>query len=151
MTCMTLTRAEVDAAHMAISIMWIEHELEHDPEAEPLLSALLKFNTAVRTWGGENTAKQVYVAEEVTRNKERVTIEAVEALPSKAKVKMELLVQWKCFCDPPSEACCFCQGSGHMKRWMPAKLLTYLKGSSFSVVALRKVGSWRQAPAPSKT
>jgi len=150
MTSMTLTRAEVVAAHMAISIMWIEHKLEHDPEAEPLLSALQKFNTAVRTWGGENTAKQVYVDEELTKNKEHIAVEAVEALTSKAKVKMEVLVDWNCFCDPPSESCRFCQGSGHMKRWMPAKLLTYFKGSSFSVVALRKVGSWRKAPGTAK-
>jgi hypothetical protein len=150
-TCMTLTRAEVVAAHMAISIMWIEHKLEHDPEAEPLLSALLKFNTAVQAWGSENTAKQVYIDEEVTRTREHIAIDTVEALTAKAKVKMEVLVNWKCFCDSHAESCRFCQGTGQMKRWMPAKFLNYLKGSSFSVVALRKVGSWRKAPAPSKT
>jgi hypothetical protein len=149
MTSMTLTRAEVVAAHMAISIMWIEHKLECDPQAEPLLSALMKFNTAVQNWGGDNTAKQVYVKEE-NWNKDHIAIEAVEALTSKAKVKMEVLVHWRCICEPPSESCRFCQGSGHMKRWMPAKFLTYLKGSSFSVMALRKVGSWRKASVPPK-
>ncbi len=150
-TCMTLTRAEVVAAHMAISIMWIEHKLEHDPQAEPLLSALMKFNAAVRTWGSENTAKQVYI-EEALSSKEHIAVEAVEALTTKSKVKMEVLVHWRCFCDPPAESCRFCQGSGQMKRWVPAKFLTYFKGSSFSVVALRKVGSWRKAPVrPAKT
>ncbi len=149
-TCMTLTRAEVVAAHMAISIMWIEHKLEHDPQAEPLLSALMKFNTAVRTWGSENTARQVYVDEDIT-NKDHIAIETVEALTAKAKVKMEVLVHWKCFCDPPVESCRFCEGSGFMKRWMPAKFLPYFKGSSFSVVALRKVGSWRKASVRPKT
>jgi hypothetical protein len=149
MTCMTLTRAEVVAAHMAISIMWVEHQLEHDPQAEPLLSALMKFNTAVQTWGSENTPKQVYVDEDL-RNKDHIAIEAVEALTAKAKVKMEVLVQWKCFCNPPAESCRFCEGTGQMKRWMPARFLHYLKGSSFSVMALRKVGSWRRTPRPPK-
>jgi len=150
-TCMTLTRAEVVAAHMAISIMWVEHKLEHDPQAEPLLSALMKFNTAVRNWGSDNTAKQVYVDEANLRNREHVAIDTVEALTTKSKVKMEVLVHWKCFCESRGESCRYCEGSGYMKRWMPAKFLTYFKGSSFSVVALRKVGSWRKTPVPSKT
>jgi hypothetical protein len=142
-TRMTLTRAELVAAHMAMNFLWIEHGLERDPEAAPLLSALMKFYCAVRTWDGEDTVKLVCVAGENTRNKKQIGIEAAAA---KAKVKREVLVHWKCFCRPPAESCSFCRGSGHLERWMPAKLLAYLKGGSFSIVARRKVGFWWKVP-----
>ena len=145
---LTLTRAELVAVHMAMSIMWIEHKLEDDPEAEPLLSALTKFNTAVRTWGGEGTAKLIYVAGENTRSKKHIT---TDALTEKAKGKMEVLVHWKCFCEPLSASCRFCRGKGHIEHWMPAKFLTYLKGNSFLIVARRKIGSWWKVPVRSKT
>ena len=96
---LTLTRAELVAVHMAISIMWIDHKLEDDPEAEPLLSALMKFNTAIQTWGGEGTAKLTYVAGENTRSKKPIK---TDARAKKAKGTMEVLVHWKCFCEPLS-------------------------------------------------
>ena len=147
MTRLTLTRAELVAAHMAMSIMWFEHKLEDDPEAEPLLSAMMKFNTAVRTWGGEGTAELVCVVGENTRIKKHIK---TDARTGKAKGNTEVLVHWKCFCDPLSKSCRFCRGSGHIERWMPAKFLTYLKGSSFLIVARRKVGSWLKGPVRSK-
>jgi hypothetical protein len=147
-TRMILTRAELVAAHMAMNFLWIEHGLERDPDAEPLLSALMKFYYAVRTWDGENTVKLVCVAGENTRNEKHI---GVEAATVKAKVKMEVLIHWNCFCGPPAESCSFCRGSGHLERWMPAKLLAYLKGGSFSIVARRKVGSWLKVPRRPKT
>jgi len=134
---LTLTRAELVAVRMAISIMWVEHKLEDDPEAEPLLSALMKFNTAVRTWGGEGTAKLTYVAGENTRSKKHMK---TDALTEKAKGTMEVLVNWKCFCTPLSAFCRFCRGRGHIEHWMPAKFMAFLQGNSFLIVARRKVG-----------
>ena len=52
---------------------------------------------------------------------------------------MEVLVRWKCFCMTPWEACRFCQGSGHIDRWMPVDLLTYIKDNTYEIVANRKV------------
>jgi hypothetical protein len=60
MILLTLISAELVAAHMAMSILWIEHRLQRDPEAEPLLRALMKFYYAVRTWDGEDTVKLVW-------------------------------------------------------------------------------------------
>jgi hypothetical protein len=147
-TRMTLTRAELIAAHMAMNFLRIEYGLERDPEAEPLLSALMKFYYAVRTWDGEDTVKLVCVAGENTSSNKHVKIGAATA---KAKVKMEVLVHWRCFCKAPTESCSFCRGRGHLERWMPAKLLAYLKGGSFSIVARRKVRSWWKVPQRPKT
>jgi hypothetical protein len=133
---LTLTRAELVAVHMAISIMWIDHKLEDDPEAEPLLSALMKFNTAIQTWGGEGTAKLTYVAGENTVSKKHIK---TDALTEKATGTMEVLVHWRCFCEPLSASCRFCRGKGHIEHWMPARFMTYLQGNSFLIVARRKV------------
>ncbi len=52
---------------------------------------------------------------------------------------MEVLARWKCFCMPPRESCRFCQGSGHIDRWMPADLLAYIKDKTYVIIARRKV------------
>jgi hypothetical protein len=54
----TFTRAELVAAQMAMGLMWIEHQHEpHDPQLQPLHSAMIKLNTVLETWDGENDAK----------------------------------------------------------------------------------------------
>jgi hypothetical protein len=60
-------------------------------------------------------------------------------LCSTRRLKMEVLVRWKCFCITPWESCKFCQDSGHIDRWMPADLLKYVKNRTYLVVARRNV------------
>jgi hypothetical protein len=55
------------------------------------------------------------------------------------RLKMEVLVRWKCFCMTPWESCQFCRGSGHIDRWMPADLLKYVKNRTYLVLARRDV------------
>jgi hypothetical protein len=55
---MTLTRAELVAAQMAMGIMWFE--LEDNPESKPLQSALMKFHAALSAWDGEGEATLVW-------------------------------------------------------------------------------------------
>jgi hypothetical protein len=52
---------------------------------------------------------------------------------------MEVLVRWKCSCMTPLESCRFCQGSGHIDRWMLADLLGYIKEKTYVIIARRKV------------
>ena len=52
---------------------------------------------------------------------------------------MEVLVRWKCFCMTPWEPCRFCQGLGHIDRWMPADLLAYVKEKTYVILARRRV------------
>jgi hypothetical protein len=134
-----LTRGELFAAHLAMAITWNEHKLQHDPEANPMHSALMKFNTALENWDGERTAKLLLVAAENTMNKEHTKITDVLTVPAQVKVKGEFLVQWNCFCKPSSDACQFCRGSSHIERWMPARLLTYFKDTSYLILGRRNV------------
>ena len=136
-----LTRGELFAAHFAMAITCNEHKLEHDPDAKPMHSALMKFNTALQNWDGERTAKLILVAGETIMNNEHTNVLTV---PAQVKVKGEFLVQWNCFCKPSSDACQFCRGSSHIERWMPARLLTYFKDTSYMVLGRRKVEA-RQA------
>jgi hypothetical protein len=39
----------------------------------------------------------------------------------------------------PWESCRFCQGRGHIDRWMPADLLAYIKDRTYVILARRKV------------
>ena len=138
-----LTRGELFAAHLAMAITWNEHQLAHDPEAKPMHSALMKFNTALQNWDGERTAKLILVAGETIMNNEHTKIDVL-TVRAQVKVKGEFLVQWNCFCKPSSDACQFCRGSSHIERWMPARLLTYFKDTSYMVLGRRKVEA-RQA------
>ena len=52
---------------------------------------------------------------------------------------MEVLLRWKCFCMTPWESCRFCQGKGHIDRWIPADLLSYIKEKTYLIIARRKV------------
>ncbi len=133
-----LTRAELLAAHLAMVITWSEHKLEHDPEAKPMRSALMKFNTALENWDGERTARLVFVAGENIMNNEHMKIDVL-TVPAKVKEKGEFLVQWNCFCKPSSDSCLFCRGSSHIERWMPARLLTYFKDTSYLILGRRNV------------
>ena len=54
-------------------------------------------------------------------------------------LNLELLVRWKCFCMTPWESCRYCQGSGHIDRWMPADLLKYVKDRTYLILARRNV------------
>ena len=58
---------------------------------------------------------------------------------STRRLKMEVLVRWMCFCMTPWESCRYCQGSGHIDRWMPADLLKYVKDRTYLILARRKV------------
>ena len=133
-----LTRGELFAAHFAMAITCIQHNLDDDPEAKPMHSALMKFNTALENWDGERTAKLVLVAGETIMNNEHTKIDVL-TVPAQVKVKGEFLVQWNCFCKPSSDACQFCRGSSHIERWMPARLLTYFKDTSYLVLSRRNV------------
>jgi hypothetical protein len=134
-----LTRGELFAAHLAMAITWNEHKLAHDPEAKPMHSALMKFNTALENWDGDRTAKLVLVAGKNTMNNEHTTKIDVLTVPAQVKVKGEFLVQWNCFCKPSSDACQFCRGSSHIEHWMPARLLTYFKDTSYLILGRRNV------------
>ena len=131
-----LTRAELIAAHLAMGVMWIEHKLECDPDAKPLWSALTKFNAALETWDGEGTAKLVLVAGGAVQDEGKTGM-----LTSQAKMKKEVLVQWNCFCQPPIESCRFCRGSGHIERWMPTRLVTYLSDTTYMILDRREVSA----------
>ena len=133
-----LTRAELIAAHLATGVMWLEHESDSDPGAKPLWSALTKFNAALETWDGGGTAKLVLVAGGAIREEERIKTGMPTA---QAKVKKEVLVQWNCFCEPPLESCRFCRGSGHIERWMPARLVTYLNDTTYMILGRRDVNA----------
>ena len=100
-------------------------------------SALMKFNTALENWDGDRTAKLLLVNAENTMNKEHTKITDVLTVPVQVKVKGEFLVQWNCFCKPSSDACQFCRGSSHIERWMPARLLTYFKDTSYLILGRR--------------
>ncbi len=139
-----LTRGELFAAHLAMAITWNEHRLQHDPEAKPMHSALMKFNTALENWDGDRTAKLVIVPAENRMNKEHTKITDVLTVPAQVKVKGEFLVQWNCFCKPSSDDCQFCRGSSHIERWMPASLLAYFKDTSYLILGRRNVEA-RQA------
>ena len=134
-----LTRGELFAAHLAMAITWNEHKLAHDPEAKPMHSALMKFNTALENWDGDRTAKLVLVTGENTMNSEHATKIDVLTVPAQVKVKGEFLVQWNCFCKPSSDACQFCRGSSHIEHWMPARLLAYFKDTSYLILGRRNV------------
>ena len=129
-----LTRAELIAAHLAMGVTWVEHKLDRDPDAKPLRSVLTKFHNALENWNGEGTAKLVLVPGAI-RQEER--IKAV--LPTQTKAKKEVLVQWKCFCQPPIESCRFCRGSGHIERWMPARLVGYFNDTTYMILGRRDV------------
>ena len=133
-----LTRGELFAAHLAMAITWNEHKLAHDPEAKPMHSALMKFNAALENWDGVRTAKLVLVAGETIMNNEHTKVDVL-TFPAQVKVKGEFLVQWNCFCKPSSDACQFCRGSSHIERWMPARLLSYFKDTSYLVLGRRNV------------
>jgi hypothetical protein len=134
-----LTRGELFAAHLAMAITWNEHKLQHDPEAKPMHSALMKFNTALENWDGDRAAKLLLVNAENTINKEHTKITDVLTVPAQVKVQGEFLVQWNCFCKPSSDACQFCRGSSHIERWMPARLLTYFKDTSYLILGRRNL------------
>ena len=134
-----LTRGELFAAHLAMAITWNEHQLAHDPEAKPMHSALMKFNTALENWDGDRTAKLLLVNAENTMTKEHTKITDVLTVPAQVKVKGEFLVQWNCFCKPSSDACQFCRGSSHIEHWMPARLLTYFKDTSYLILGRRNI------------
>ena len=57
---------------------------------------------------------------------------------------MEVLVRWKCFCQPPRESCHFCQGNGHIDRWMPTDFLVYLRDRTYLILG-RRLGEARVA------
>jgi hypothetical protein len=56
---------------------------------------------------------------------------------SKSHLPLEVLVRWKCFCITPWESCQFCQGTGHIDRWMPADFLKYVKNRTYLILARR--------------
>jgi hypothetical protein len=56
---------------------------------------------------------------------------------STKRLRMEILVRWKCFCITPWESCQYCHGSGHIDRWMPADLLKYVKNRTYLILARR--------------
>jgi hypothetical protein len=135
-----LTRAELFAAHFAMAITWSEHRLEHDPEAKPMHSALMKLNTALDNWDGERTAKLVLIAGKNIMNHEPIKIDVL-TVPAQVKRKGEFLVQWDCFCKPCSDSCRFCRGSSHIERWMPARLLTYFNDKSYLILGRRNIAA----------
>ena len=58
---------------------------------------------------------------------------------STRRLKMEVLVRWRCFCSTPWESCRYCEGSGVIDRWMPADLLKYVKNRTYLILARRNV------------
>jgi hypothetical protein len=58
---------------------------------------------------------------------------------STRRLKVEVLVRWKCFCHASGESCRFCQGGGHIDRWMPADLLKYVQDRTYLILARRNV------------
>ncbi len=67
---------------------------------------------------------------------------------STRRLKMEVLARWNCFCNTPWESCSFCQGSGHIDRWMPADLLAYIKEKTYVIMDRRKVDEVVSIGAP---
>ena len=138
-----LTRAELLAIHLAMGLMWVEHKLEDDPEARPLQTALMKFNTAFGTWDGESTAKLVLVAGEKATPQEHIKCDVLSLhLQTEAKTEVmagEVQIQWNCFCNALTESCQFCQGRGHIDQWMPANMLGYLKNRTYLVRGRRDI------------
>jgi len=136
-----LTRAEVLAMHLAMGLLWIEHKLDHDPDARPLRSALMKFNTALGPWDGESSARLVLVAGKNGVNQEHIKLD-VRSLPALVQRKVpagEVHVQWNCFCKSPLESCQFCRGCGYVDQWLPANMLTYLKERTYHIRGHRNV------------
>lgn len=136
-----LTRAELLAMHLAMGLVWIEHKLEHDPEARPLRSALTKFDTAFGTWDGEGTAKLVLVADENATNQDCIKGDVLNLQPEvkREDAAGEIQVQWSCYCKALTESCRFCRGCGHIDQWMPANMLGYLKDRTYLVRGRRDV------------
>jgi hypothetical protein len=136
-----LTRAELLAMHLAMGLLWIEHKLEHDPDARPLRSALIKFHRALGAWDGESDARLVLVAGENVVSQEQIKLD-VRSLPAEVKKEPlvgEVHVQWNCFCKSPLESCQFCRGCGHLDQWLPANMLTNLNKRTYQILGRRHV------------
>jgi hypothetical protein len=136
-----LSRAELIAMHLAMGLLWVEHQLDHDSDAKSLRSALTKFHTALRTWDGETNARLVMVAGKNGVNQEHIKVD-VRSLPVEVKRKVpagEVHVQWSCFCKSPLESCQFCRGCGYVDQWLPANMLTYLKERTYQILGHRNV------------
>ena len=85
----------------------------------------------------ESAIRVSHVEQSTTLYKSRVG--GTENIPGVTRVRMEVLVRWKCFCITPWETCQFCEGSGHIDRWMPADLLKYVKNRTYLVLGRRDV------------
>ena len=59
---------------------------------------------------------------------------------------MELLIRWRCPCLPPRELCRYCQGKGHLERWVPRELVRHVVGGQDFVIRDRSV-----APSPDRS
>jgi hypothetical protein len=136
-----LTRAELLAMHLAMGLLWVEHQLDHDPDAKPLRSALIKFHTALRTWDGESNARLVMVAGKNDMHPQPIKLD-VRTLPVEVKrepLTGEAHVQWNCFCKSTLESCPFCRGCGYLDQWLPANMLTFLNQRTYRILGRRHV------------
>jgi hypothetical protein len=136
-----LTRAELIAMHLAMGLLWVENKLDHDPDAKPLRSALIKFHTALRAWDGESKARLVMVAGKNVVNQEHIKLD-VRSLPAEVKKESlagEVHVQWNCFCESPLESCRFCSGCGYLEQWLPVSMLTHLNERTYQILGRRNV------------
>jgi len=58
---------------------------------------------------------------------------------STKRLKMEVRVRWKCFCNTHQESCQFCRGTSHIDRWIPVGLLKHVKNRTYLILARRDV------------
>jgi hypothetical protein len=152
-----LSRAELLAMHLAMGLLWVEHKLDHDPEAKPLRSALTKFHTVLGTLDGESNARLVMVAGKNDMHAQtfshppapgrptpaslpvKLDIRSLPAEVKKERAAGEVHVQWNCFCKSPLESCGFCRGCGYLDQWLPANMLTYLNERTYQILERRSV------------
>ena len=150
-----LTRAELLAMHLAMGLLWVEHQLDHDPDAKSLRSALIKFHTALRTWDGESNARLVMVAGKNDMRPQpsshppaagrprpaslpvKLDVRTLPAEVKRAPLTGEAHVQWSCFCNSTLESCQFCRGCGYLDQWLPATMLTYLNERTYRILGRR--------------
>ena len=73
----------------------------------------------------------------ISHIQQRIAASNPNAKGTKRRLKLEVLLRWKCFCTTPRESCQFCRGSGHIDRWIPADLLKYVKNRTYLILARR--------------
>ena len=75
----------------------------------------------------------------ISHIQQRIAASNPNAGETKRRLKLEVLLRWKCFCITPRESCDFCRGSGHIDRWIPVGLLKFVKNRTYLILARRDV------------